>query len=820
VVVVNRLNKMRLSPFLVAFLATSATVGLSNSVAAQTVKGSTSKSGLVPLETGLSPTGQVPTPNLPANESAQVNFAKAKDAVDRAVADTQANPLAKTLPASGDARSPAVIAPARRDDQASLSTADILALPPVLAQFTPGSPDESSDRFRVSPGSGTPPKTPTIQTSPPVPTTAPPSNPGQVAPFPPQNAAPGTSPTAPATPDAAPGAPSAPPAQSAEPEPRVLVGEVVVKGADGTFQDEVYRAIRTQPGRTTTRSQLQEDINAVFATGFFSNVKAVPEDTPLGVRVTFEVVLNPVLQTVRVEGGKIIPEKIVTETFSPLYGQVLNLNALQDGIKKVNKWYQDNGYVLAQVLDSPAVSSDGTVTLQVAEGEVETIRVRYINKEGDDKDAKGNPVRGKTRPFIVTREFETKPGAIFNRTVVERDLQRVFGLGIFDDVRLSLQPSETDPRKVVVVANVVEKNSGSVFASAGISSASGLFGSVGYQQQNFGGNNQKLSAEFQLGQREQLFDFTFTDPWIGGDPYRTSYSLNIFRRRTISLIFDGGDPDIDLPNGDTPRIRRTGGVLSFTRPLSKEVFKRADWVASLGIQYQRISIRDRDNKLSPLDQLGNDLSFSGTGRDDLFTIQFGVVNDRRNDPLRPTRGSLLRLGTEQSIPVGLGNIFFNRLRASYSFYIPTQLVKLSPGCKKKTPTNADCPQAFAFNLQGGTVLGDLPPYEAFSLGGANSVRGYDEGDLASTRSFVQGTIEYRFPIFNIISGALFVDGAYNFGSQGLVPGNPGGVRGKPGSGIGYGVGVRIQSPLGPIRIDYGLNDQGDSRVQFGIGERF
>jgi outer membrane protein insertion porin family len=816
VVVVNRLNKMRVSPFLVAFLATSATVGLSDSATAQSANRSTSKSGLVPLETGIS-TEPKPIAQPAISESAQVTLAKAKDAVDRALADAPAR-------SSTAAQSAAVVAPAIREDSASLSAADVLALPPALAQFTPITPDETNpDRIRVSPGSGAPPKTPTIQTPEPPPTAAPPTNPGQVAPFPSQE----TAPTAPTTPDPGTGAPppgdappSGTPPQTADPEPRVLVGEVLVRGAEGTYQDEVYRVIRTQPGRTTTRSQLQEDINAVFATGFFSNVKAVPEDTPLGVRVTFEVVLNPVLQSVRVEGGKIVPEKIVTETFSPLYGQVLNLNALQEGIKRVNKWYQDNGYVLAQVLDSPAISPDGTVTLQVAEGEVETIRVRFINKEGDDKDAKGNPIRGKTRPFIVTREFETKPGAIFNRTVVERDLQRVFGLGIFDDVRLSLQPSETDPRKVVVVANVVEKNSGSVFASAGISSASGLFGSVGYQQQNFGGNNQKLSAEFQLGQREQLFDFTFTDPWIGGDPYRTSYSLNIFRRRTISLIFDGGDPDIDLPNGDTPRIRRTGGVLSFTRPLSKDVFKRADWVASLGIQYQRISIRDRDNELSPLDQLGNDLSFSGTGRDDLFTIQFGVVNDRRNDALRPTQGSLLRLGTEQSIPIGLGSIFFNRLRASYSFYIPTQILKISPGCKKPNAKSADCPQAFAFNVQGGTVIGDLPPYEAFSLGGTTSVRGYDDGDLAAARSFVQATIEYRFPIFSIVSGALFVDAATDFDSQRRVPGNPGEVRGKPGSGIGYGIGVRIQSPLGPIRIDYGLNDQGDSRVHFGIGERF
>ncbi|MEX0268473.1 BamA/TamA family outer membrane protein [Leptolyngbyaceae cyanobacterium UHCC 1019] len=784
---------MRLSPLLVAFLAASATVGLSHSVKAQAApQASPDQSGAEAIATDPS-----------------LQLATLKEAIAPAPSENLDASLSQPIDSETET---AVTPDSSTPDSSQISPVDLLTTPPLVAQ---NAEQESPDRIRVNPLSPTAPQqtAPTFQlpTAPTAPITPPdpevtPGDPNPAIPIDPITPADPTAPTA--------------PAGSAEPEPRVLVGEVLIKGADQTLQDEVYGVIKTQPGRTTTRSQLQEDINAIFATGYFSNVKAVPEDTPLGVRVTFEVQVNPVLQSVKVEGNRVLPEAILTETFSEQYGQVLNLNRLQDGIKKVNEWYQKNGYVLAQVLDAPAVSPEGIVTLQVAEGEVEEIRVRFINKDGDDKDAKGNPIRGRTRDFIVKREFQTKPGDIFNRAIVEQDLQRAFGLGIFEDVRLSLQPSETDPRKVVVVANVAEKNAGSIFASAGISSASGLFGSVGYQQQNLGGNNQKLSAEVQVGQRELLFDLSFTDPWIGGDPFRTSYTINLFRRRTISLIFDGGDPEVNLPNGETPRILRSGGFISFTRPLSRNVFKRAEWTASLGLQYQRVSIRDRDGDLSPLDELGNNLSFSGTGRDDLLALQFGVVQDRRNDPTRPTSGSFLRLGTEQSIPLGSGNILFNRLRGNYSFYIPVQFLRISKGCRVVNPRPSDCPQTFAFNVQGGNYIGDLPPYEAFPLGGANSVRGYDEGDLAAVRSFVQGTIEYRFPIVSIFSGALFVDGAYGFGSQGLVPGNPGGVRGKPGSGYGYGAGVRVQSPLGPIRVDFGINDQGDTRINFGIGERF
>ncbi|MBD0345385.1 MAG: BamA/TamA family outer membrane protein [Coleofasciculus sp. Co-bin14] len=611
--------------------------------------------------------------------------------------------------------------------------------------------------------------------------------------------------------------------QTTEPEPRVLVAEVVVSGATGQLENEIYRAINTRPGQATTRSQLQADVNAIFATGFFSNVDVQPEDTPLGVRVTFIVQPNPVLRNVTVNavpedvGKQVIPQQVVDEIFSEQYGQLLNLRRLQEGIQKLNQWYKDNGYDLAQVIDTQQSTADGQVTLVVAEGIVEDIRVRFLNEDGEATNEQGEPIRGRTRDFIVTREVQLKPGDVFNRQTAEKDLRRVFGLGIFEDVRLSFAPG-TDPRKVVLVVDAIERPTGSFGPQFGFSSASGLFGSISYEQRNLGGNNQSLSAntEFQLGRQALLFDVRFTDPWIAGDPYRTSYTVNAFRRQSISLIFDGGETEVRLPpdpddnnDRDRPRIVRTGGGVSFSRPLSQDVFSKAEWTASAGLQYQRVSIRDADGDLSPKDELGNDLSFSGSGKDDLLTLQLGAVRDRRNDLLRPTQGSLLRLGVEQSVPAGEGSILLTRLRGNYSYYIPVKFTNFTQG-----------PQALAFNVQGGTVLVDLPPYEAFSLGGANSVRGYEEGDVGAGRSFIQATAEYRFPILSFVGGALFVDFASDLGSGRDVIGNPAGVRGKPGSGFGYGLGVRIQSPLGPIRLDYGFNDEGDNRIQFGIGERF
>jgi outer membrane protein insertion porin family len=584
-------------------------------------------------------------------------------------------------------------------------------------------------------------------------------------------------------------------------EPDVLVAEVAVSGVEGELEDEIYRVISLRPGRTTTRAQLQEDIEAIFATGYFSKVRAEPEDTPLGVRVTFVVEANPVLQSIELVGNTVLPESEIAAAFQDQYGEIINFRELNAGIQRLNAWYQDNRYILAQVIDAPEVNPDGLVTLEVVEGTIERIEIQFLNKDGEAVDEDGEPIQGRTKEYIITRELSLEPGGVFNRSLVERDLQRVFGLGIFEDVQLSLNPG-TDPRKVVVVVNAIEKNTGSIAAGAGVSSASGLFGTVSYQEQNMFGRNQKLGAELQIGQRTLLYDVSFTDPWIAGTE-RLSYTMNAFRRRSISLIFDGGDNEVELANGDRPRVLRLGGGVTFFRPLSRQ------WRGSLGLQYQRVSIRDSDGDITPTDELGNQLSFNEDGEDDLFTLELGTVYDGRNNRQQPTNGSVLRLSTEQSIPVGKGNIFLNRLRGSFSHYVPVNLIRFSEG-----------PQTFAVNFQAGTAIGDLPPYEAFSLGGSSTVRGYGEGELGTGRSFLQASAEYRFPVYSLIGGALFFDVGTDLGTSTDVDGDPAGVRGKPGNGFGYGLGIRVQSPLGAIRVDYGLNDEGDTRFHFGIGEKF
>ena len=242
-----------------------------------------------------------------------------------------------------------------------------------------------------------------------------------------------------------------------ETETRVLITEVVISGVEGDLQDIVHNIVQTKPGDSTTREQLQEDVNAIFSTGFFSSAEAIPEDNPLGVRITFLVEPNPILQDVQISGSRVLPHEVIQETFADQYGNILNLNDLQKGSDALMQWYQNNGYVLAQVIDMPSVSSEGVVTLQIAEGIIEDIEIIFLNSEGDDTDQNGNPIEGNTQEFVITRELESQPGTVFNEERIKADLQRVFELGIFDDIILTPSPG-TDPRQFLLTIKVIERD--------------------------------------------------------------------------------------------------------------------------------------------------------------------------------------------------------------------------------------------------------------------------------------------------------------------------------------------------------------------------
>jgi outer membrane protein insertion porin family len=625
---------------------------------------------------------------------------------------------------------------------------------------------------------------------------------------PPNQTRPNRTPTnnRPATPPRPPSNPPAAPVPPPDTSNLVVVAtEVRVAGATEELQQIVQQVIKTRVGGETSQSQLQQDVNAILNTGLFTNVSVNTSSTSGGLSVVYQV--QPVVvQSIQLEGARALTLDVALERFQPQFGSPISPTALRQSVQEVNKWYADNGYNLARVL-SIRPERNGVLVLNVAEGVVGNVKFRFVDDKGKPVDDKGKPIEGRTRIEFLQREVKTQPGQIFRESQAQQDILQLYRLGLFENVTVAL---EGDANKVDVVYQLVEAPARSVNFGGGYSSERGLSGTVSYRDRNVGGVANSLGVNVDVSARDVEFDGNYTSPYRASAPDTLGYRAGVFRRRVVSNTFDGdlklpdGSKVSALPNDQNIREGRFGGSFALQRPID-------GWNASLGLNYTRVSLRDRDGDIVKTDRLGNPLSISGTGIDDLTTVSFNATKDQRDNPVNPTQGSVLTLSSEQSIPIGLGNIAMNRLRANYIQYVPVSLFG------SKDPKE---PEVLAVNLQGGTVIGDLPPYEAFNLGGGNSVRGYGEGDVASGRSYVLASAEYRFPIFQPVGGVLFADFASDLGSGDTVLGEPGVVRGKPGTGFGYGAGVRVQSPIGLIRADYGINDQGEGRFQFGIGQRF
>jgi outer membrane protein insertion porin family len=784
--------------------------------------------------------------------------------------------LVALLLAGGQARA-AERPPAKGEGQAPV---------PSLAQ---AGADPFAGPADTTPPAGASPVTPAPGASPASPAPAP-----APATAPAPTATPGATPSPPAARDDRPGKPSLGPAPTpaASAEPRVLISEVVIEGlADHPERERLelaaYAAMAVTPGNAITRSELETDLQAIYATGWFSDVRIQPQDGPLGVRLVVSVVPNPVLTKVSLDPADAkLPATVVQDTFAGDYGKTLNLVTLQGRMQELQKWYADQGFSLARVTGPSRVGPDGDVQLLVRQGTVKGVEVQFLNKEGSATNDKGQPIKGKTKEWVITREISIKTGEVFNRRNLEDDLKRLYGTGLFSDVKVTLRPEPEDPGSVVIVLGVVEQSTGSLSGGLGYSQSQGVFGQIQVQDSNLFGRAWDLSTSFTYGQFGGLADISFSDPWIKGDKYRTAFRFKAFVSRDAPQVFQSQNngsiftvadfyqspgtqiaynifspfnplleafPSVTAAriaaetngqnlswfqfDGNNVLIQRVGANVQFVRPLNGgNPFKRAPWTVLLGLTGQvatpmdfsgtsrRFGLATPNEATSLLVAPTSSiicLAYNCAARNQLVGLRLAATMSTLNDSRNPTSGNFLSLGTEQFISVGPDSPTFNRLRGSFTHYIPVRWLKFYKGCRPKAGETEDCKQALAFQVSAGTVVGDLPPYEAFCLGGGNSVRGYFDCDLGVGRSFGEATIEYRFPLFSIVSGELFVDGGTTFGSQTKVPGNLGGLLNKPGSGFSIGTGLIVTTPVGPLRLEVASQDfTGEWRFNLGVGWKF
>ncbi len=631
----------------------------------------------------------------------------------------------------------------------------------------------------------------------------------------------------------------------------VLISEIIIEGWENhpegrKLELAAYDSMSIKPGSIVDNRILNQDLNAIYASGWFSGVKIKPQDGPLGVRLIVNVVPNPILRKVELNPkNSIIPNEYVDDIFKNYYGTTINLNELQNKIEIIKERYEKEGYSLARISGPERISENGIVKLRVSEGVISDVRFRFSGADGEFV-IDGKPRKGKTKDWVIRRELKTQPGTIFNRKILEADIGRLYATSLFDDVKVSLGPDNSNPGQVIIFLDLSEQRTGSLTGGLGYSNGSGIFATIGLQETNALGRAWSTNINLNFGEYSTTYNFSLTDPWIKGDKHKTSFRTNVFLSRDYPQEFKSSENGRIYAVDDTTTestdsfssvvLEKTGGGFSFSRPLNGgDPFKIAKWRVLAGMNFKKVEMIDGDGNMKPYGDMtpttGNisDIICIGFTPNDgscpqentLVSFIASTSRNNLNNSINPTSGDKLSFGTEQFVSMGRNSPTFNRMRASYAFFIPTRLINLTKECKSSDAKSEDCPQAIGFQFKAGTILGELPPYEAFCMGGTSSVRGWGSCDLAVSKSFVEGTAEYRFPIWRMISGALFVDAGSDLGSQKDVPGKPGKLLQKSGSGYSLGGGLGVKTPIGPLRLDVASKDlSGDWRYTLGVGWKF
>lgn len=568
---------------------------------------------------------------------------------------------------------------------------------------------------------------------------------------------------------------------------QIIEGNVTVPEA------EIAAALKTKPGMQFTEAGLSEDLSAIYDLGWFYDLRPEFKTVPEGVQVIYHVMENPVYQKTDVEGNTVLNKQRVASFFDLEQGKIANLKDINKCVQKLEEEYRSNGYILARVTDVH-MEKDGTLKVAVNEGIVEGFKV------------KGNV---KTKDYVVTREMKLKKGEPFNAKAARRSMQRVYNLGYFEDVNIKLNPGR-EPNGVEVEISVVEMNTGTFGIGAGYSNADGFVGMVSIGDKNFRGIGDKINLRWEFGGEDNKnYDFSYTRPWL--DDKETSATINLY-----DITNEYADYNIDGDEIARYDKKRRGQEITFSRRTHNEfvsnyitiknrddIYKgEADGYENDPNQYYEDNFYKENEKGEVVNKSDKYETWmpktAAERRKENFgvtrSITFGRVYDSRDNIYDPHEGK--RIGYSVEWAGGMGGDFdFTKWTADWRYYF-----------------RAGGESVWALNLGAGYASGDMPLSQRFTMGGSDTLRGYED-DQFRGNSMLKATLEYRFPIVKKVQGVLFTDNGYAWDKRHEDEFDMGLIKNS------YGVGLRINSPLGPVKLDYGYGEDG-GKFHFSFGGQF
>jgi outer membrane protein insertion porin family len=483
-----------------------------------------------------------------------------------------------------------------------------------------------------------------------------------------------------------------------------------------------------------------------------------------------------------VSGYQVAREDKIRALLKMKEGSVYSPKQLRDDAKAVADAYGSGGYVDLVVLPEgePAGPAQIDVHYKIEEG-VRSF-VNRINIEGNTR----------TKDKVIRREVLVAPGDVFNTVRVDITKKRLENLGYF--AKVETYPEETDiPGRKDLTILVQEKRTGSLSFGGGFSTVDQLVGFAELTQGNFDlfnwpsftGGGQKFRLRLQYGTQRKDFILALTEPYFLDRRLSLSGQLFYTEANYLSAEYDQ---------------RNYGFSTELRKPINSYIY------ASLGYMLQDVDIFNVASSASDFIQ-----SQAGTTVESKI---FGsVVFDSRDNVLLSHRGQ--RITFSPFIAGGfLGGdtqVYALALEGSQYFHLPKDLILLING-------------EIATVSQWGNGT-DVPIYERLFLGGSNNLRGFpfrevgpqQNGEPTGGKSMARSTVELTFPIIEKARGAIFYDTGFVNDSQWSFGFNH--------IASDIGVGLRLDLPIGPLRLDYGYPIQrdgynGGGHFNFNVGYQF
>jgi len=554
-----------------------------------------------------------------------------------------------------------------------------------------------------------------------------------------------------------------------EAENQGKITAIVVEGNENISKDLIISQITSNLGDVFSKESIEKDVKAIYELGYFKDVRVKLESFREGYKVVFVVVENLAVKEINITGNTVVSKEEMREVMILQEGQIFSQKILKNDLTRISQLYKDRGYLLINIKDIN-FDEEGKLWINISEGRLEKIVI-----EGNDK----------TKEKVITREINIQPGDLFDFEKVKKSLQKIYNLGYFEDVTMKLEPgSEEDV--VVLVIKVIEKNTGKFGIGAGYNSEEGLMGFASIEEMNLFGGGQKVGAKLELGGRT-TYKVSFLEPWLANTP--TSLGFDVYDTTTNQEDKEGEEV---IAEYDEIKL---GGRLIFGRKISDSI--------NLGLELKT----ERVNYDLISGALPEDTNEGLTN-----SLMPTFTYDTRDNVFDPTSGWYSSLSIEKAGGFLRGDYNFTKYNLTLRTYLSTDFFKdiFNIGGFKKITDNLS-KGVLAFRAMGGMADTDLPSFAEYQVGGMNTIRGYDSGEFSGDKSLVFNA-EYRFPLAENFQAVLFVDWGQTWDIEESID--------IADLKFGRGVGVRFDTPIGPIRLDYGINEEGIGKTYFSIGHTF